>query len=406
MTVYCCSSQIVSKIQCNLKKANISLNISGKAETWKSNILQLITDYPNLNTSRKLIIGTYNSLVESNPRQWFCGTPPTLKILLEGTTDIKEGEYLSLTIELLEEKDSYSIIWKHNNFVLPNYNGTVLRKKVNFIDQGYYSCEIINKFGTSHCGSVFVKVFRNIKFSKEPQNIIGYLKSPKKTYLDCAIKNNASEDGTFTWFFRQFYAPREKKEALPMSAPRIEIKQDTAGRSGFYSCLYSNKLVSAMSREAVVHVLRTSVAVEGIRITVLLSKPNQTRHRREVNDDAGDLNSELSKLLQTKPSQITINDYSREDNKSDKVIFTLSGSNLTSNLVSNQWDNLSEKITKERENLLLRSVLLYYHANITTNFDVNGKIYTIDGNSILIENLEPSCPHGQSLGSNGFICGK
>ena len=220
-----------------MKKANISLNISGKAETWKSNILQLITDYPNLNTSRKLIIGTYNSLVESNPRQWFCGTPPTLKILLEGTTDIKEGEYLSLTIELLEEKDSYSIIWKHNNFVLPNYNGTVLRKKVNFIDQGYYSCEITNKFGTSHCGSVFVKVFRNIKFSKEPQNIIGYLKSPKKTYLDCAIKNNASEDGTFTWFFRQFYAPREKKEALPMSAPRIEIKQDTAGRSGFYSCL-------------------------------------------------------------------------------------------------------------------------------------------------------------------------
>ena len=100
-----------------MKKANISLNISGKAETWKSNILQLITDYPNLNTSRQLIIGTYNSLVESNPRQWICGTPLTLKILLEGKTDIKEGEYLSLTIELLEEKHRYSIIWKHNNFV-------------------------------------------------------------------------------------------------------------------------------------------------------------------------------------------------------------------------------------------------------------------------------------------------
>ena len=110
--------------------------------------------------------------------------------------------------------------------------------------------------------------------------------------------------------------------------------------------------------------------------------------------------------MQTKPSQIKINDCSREDNQSDKIICTLSGSNLTSSLVNNQWDNLSEKTTKERQNLLLRSVLLYYHANITTNFDVNGKIYTIDGNSILIENLEPSCPHGQSLGSNGFICRK
>ena len=385
---------------------NVSLNISGKAETWKSNILQLITDYPNLNSSKQLIIGTYISLVEVNLRQWFCGTPPTLKTLLEGKTDIIEGEYLYLTIEVLEKKHNYSIIWKHNNFVLPNYNATALRKKISFIDQGYYSCEITNKFGTSHCGSIFVKVFRNIEFSKEPQNVVGYLKSPKKAYLNCAIKNNASEDGTFTWFFRRFYAPREEKEVLPMSAPNIEIKQDTVRRSGFYSCLYINKIVSGMSREAVVHILRTTVAVEGIRITMLLSKPNQTRSRREVNDDTSDVKYELSKLLQTKPSQIKINDYSREGDKSDRIMFTLFGYNLTFNLLNSQWDNLSEKIIKERENLLLRSVLLYYHANITTNFDVNGKTYTIDGNSISIENLEPSCPHGQSLGTNGFICGK
>ena len=385
---------------------NVSLNISGKAETWKSNILQLITDYPNLNSSRQLIIGTYISLVEVNLRQWFCGTPPTLKTLLQGKTDIKEGEYLYLTIEVLEQKHNYSIIWKHNNFVLLNYNATALRKKINFIDQGYYSCEITNKFGTSHCGSIFVKVFRNIEFSREPQDIVGYLKSPKKTYLDCAIKNNTLDDGTFTWFFRRFYGPREEKEVLPMSAPNIEIKQDTVRRSGYYSCLYINKLVSATSREAIVHILRTTVAVEGIRITMLLLKPNQTRNRRQVNDDISDIKSELSKLLQTKPSQIKINDYSTEDGKSNRIMFTLSGSNLTSNLLNNQWDNLSEKIIKERENLLLRSVLLYYHANITTNFDINGKTYTIDGNSIVTENLEPSCPYGQSLGTNGFICGK
>ena len=388
------------------EESNKSLNISGKAETWKSNILHLITDYPNLNKSRQLIIRTYTSLVELNPRQWFCGSPPTLKTLLEGTTDIKEGEYLYLTIEVLEEKHNYSIIWKHNNFVLPSYNGAVLRKKITFIDQGYYSCEITNKFGTSHCGSVFAKVFRKIELSKEPKNIVGYLKSPKKIYLDCAIKSNASASGTFTWFFRRFYAPREEKEVLPISAPNIEIKQDTVRRSGFYSCLYINKLVRAMSREAEVNILRTTVAVENIRITILLSKPNQTRSRREVNDDTSDIKSELSKLLQAKPSQIKINDYSREGGKSDRVMFLLFGSNLTSNLVNKQWDNLSEKIIKERENLLLRSVLLYYHANITTNFDVNGQTYIIDGNSISVESLEPSCPHGQFLGTNGFICGK
>ena len=60
---------------------------------------------------------------------------------------------------------------------------------------------------------------------------------------------------------------QEKKETLPIPAPSIEIKQDTAGRSGFYSCLYINKLVSTMSREAIVHVLTTTVPVESIRIT-------------------------------------------------------------------------------------------------------------------------------------------
>ena len=52
-----------------------------------------------------------------------------------------------------------------------------------------------------------------------------------------------------------------------MPAPSFEIKQDTAGRSSFYSHLHINKLVSAMSREAIVHVLTTTLAVEGIRIT-------------------------------------------------------------------------------------------------------------------------------------------
>ena len=119
------------------EESNVSLNISGKAETWKSNILQLITDYPNLNSSRQLIIGTYISLVEVNLRQWFCGTPPTLKTLLHGKTDIKEGEDLYLTIKVSEQNFNYSIIWKHNNIVLPNYNATALRKKINFIEQGY-----------------------------------------------------------------------------------------------------------------------------------------------------------------------------------------------------------------------------------------------------------------------------
>ena len=398
------TNTIINKMQ--FEESTFSLNITEKVENLKSNILQLITAYPDLKNSRQLVVGTFNSLTEINARHGFCGSPPSLKSLLDGTIEIKAGGSLHLKVDILEQNHSYAIIWKRNNFILPKYNTTVIRKTVNIKDQGYYSCEITNKFGTTHCGTIFVKIFRNIEFSNEPQDSVQYLNSPKSTYITCAIKNNVSDEGTFTWFFRQFNATEEEKTLLPMFGQYIEISKDTALRSGFYSCLYSNKLVSAKSREATVHVLKTTVAIQRVRITMLLSKRSQTRSRREINDHLSSIKSELIKLLQIKPSQIKINNFTREDYQTDRIAFTLSGKNLTMNLENSTWDTLDEKILKEREKLLMRSISLYYHANSTSNFTVYGENYTVHETSMFIENSEPSCPEGQSLINNGFICGK
>lgn len=66
---------------------------------------------------------------------------------------------------------------------------------------------------------------------------------------------------------------------------------------GYYSCLYSNELVGARGREAIVRILRTSVAGQRIRTTMLLLKFSQIGDRREVNDYKSDVNMELIKLL-------------------------------------------------------------------------------------------------------------
>ena len=68
--------------------------------------------------------------------------------------------------------------------------------------------------------------------------------------------------------------------------------------SGYmYSCLYSNELVGARGREVIVRILRTSVAGQRIRTTMLLLEFSQTGDRREVNDYKSDANTELIKLL-------------------------------------------------------------------------------------------------------------
>ena len=327
-----------------------------------------------------------------------------MKKPLTGAINIQEGESLHLNIEVLSEKTDFKIIWKYNNYILKSYNTTVFNKKLTKGEEGYYSCEITNKFGVGYCGKVFIKIFENIQFLKEPQDTVGYLYSPRKTYLTCAVKSNSS-NGTFSWFFRQFYAPPSERYLLPESKPHIEINQDSVRSTGFYICKYNNELSSTLSREAVVHVLRTTVAVERIEITMVLSRHSSSITWHQIQDKET-IKSDLAKLIETNPAQIDIKSLSKENDKKDRLTFALSGSNLTINRVTYDWDGLTEKIIKERENLLLISALLYFRANNSRYIKVDGKNYSIDGNSITIKTLEPLCAEGQSLTKHGFICGK
>ena len=382
-----------------------SLNVVEATQTWKTNILQLTTSYPDLNRSEKLIAATVNSLLEVSPSQWLCGNGPSVKVLLTGTICIKEGESLILKVEVLSEKFDYKIIWKHNNYILKGYNTTVFNKNLTKKDEGYYSCEISNKFGVGNCGRIFVKIFEKIQFLSEPQDAVGYLYSPRKIYLTCAMKSNTL-NGTYSWFFRKFYAPPTENNLLSESKSYFEVNQDTDRSTGFYFCKYNNKLSSAISREAVVHVLKTTVALERIGITMVLSKYHLSRTRRQIQDEET-IKSELAKLMQTDPKQIEIKDLSNRNDTKDQLTFALSGINLTLNREENyNWNSLTEKVMKERENLLLRSALLYFHANNSRDIKVNGKTYSIDAYSISIEHLEPLCPEGQTLRKDGFICGK
>ena len=381
-----------------------SLNVTEATLSWKSNILQLTTSYPDISQSEKLILATVNSLLEANPTKWFCGNSPSVTTMLSGTINIIEGESMVLKVEVLSEKLEYKIIWKHNNYILKGYNTTVFNKNLTKKDEGYYSCEISNKFGVSDCGRVFVKVFENIQFSSEPQDAIGYLYSPRKLYLTCATKTNTS-NGTYSWFFRRFNAPRTESNLLPESKSYFEINQDTDRSTGFYICKYNNRLSSASSREAVVHVLKTTVALERIEITMMLSRHNSSRTRRQIQDKST-IKSELAKLMQANSTQIKINDLIKENDTNDRITLALHGSNLTLNRENYDWDSLTQKVMKERENLLLRSALLYFHANNSIDMKIYGETYSINADSIMIGPLQPLCPEGQVLTKHGFICGK
>ena len=138
---------------------------------------------------------------------------------------------------------------------------------------------------------------------------------------------------------------------------------------------------------------------------MLLSRHNSSRTRRQI-QDKDTIKSELAKLMQANSTQIKINDLINENDTTDRITFALYGSNLTLSRKNYDWDGLTEKVMKERENLLLRSALLYFYANNSIDMKVYGETYSLNADSIMIEPLQPLCPEGQVLTKHGFICGK
>ena len=108
---------------------------------------------------------------------------------------------------------------------------------------------------------------------------------------------------------------------------------------------------------------------------------------------------ELAKIMLAKPSQIEISDLFNDSHVKNRVEFVLSDNHLIDDHKNYAWNDLTEKIIKERENLLLRSVLLYHHVKKTKNFNLalNGNKYSIYGDSITIEPLTPSCAQNQRI---------
>ena len=364
----------------------------------------MTTSYPDINQSGSLITATVNSLLETNPSQWFCGDPLSVKKTLKGTKNIKEGESLALKVELLSEKFDFNVIWKYNNYILKGYNTTVFNKKLTRKDEGYYSCEITNKFGVGYCGKIFIKIFESIKFLKESQDTVGYLYSPRKIYLTCAVKGNTSNE-TFSWLFRNFYAPPSERYFLPESNSHIEINQSTIRSTGFYICQLNNELSSVLSQEAAVYILKTTVAVERIEITMILSRLCSSATWHQVQNEET-IKSALEKFMETSIAQIDVKSLVKEDDERYRLTFVLSRINLTLNSVNYNWDELTEKIIKERENLFLILVQLYFSANNSRYIKLDGKNYSIYGNSIPVKTLESLCAEDQSLTKHGFICGK
>ena len=385
---------------------------------WKRNMEQLTQEYPDFETAKRLVDETYNSMIQTDPKDVFCGDVPVIKTKLSGVLHKKEGEKIELTVNIERSKHNYDIIWKRNNYVLKKQYQDTLNLQSSIENVGYFSCEVSNMFGKTHCGEVLVKFYIPPKLIKQPNDVTVYTNSPESKYLYCTISK--SSDASITWYFNSLNS--DTVERLSHSVGVLKI--NSASRSGYYSCKVSNNRYSVWSRKGQVNILLSKPAVDRIKIeyNLITAKYKETnRQRRDSHETLSDVLpniltskekalfiSVLAKAMNTSENSVGELYYSKISNDIAKISFALHGTNYSDVLGPfESWDKISNGISKDRENLFVRSILLYYKANKTLSFQVGNMItLTIDPDSIKTEGMKPVCSTGQVVLSNGFMCGK
>ena len=388
---------------------------------WKRNFGLLTERYPDFESAKRVINETLISLIVSNPRDIFCGNAPEIISGLSGELHLKEGENIDLKVEVRDGKYEHDFVWKRNNFVLKHQNKNFLKMSASINNIDYFSCQVSNIFGTTHCGNVFVIFYTTPKIIKHPDDVITYMNSPDWKYLFCNATDYSNL--TISWHYQSFNETTVKK--LSSSGSMLTIKSSTIGRSdlessGYYFCRVSNKRLTITSRKASVHLLKSSPAVEQVKMkyNLVTSRFKSNRQRRQSHDtvelptmltqaEEESFTLSLAKSMNVSRNNSRKMSYTKISSENAEMSFILLGKNYSDVMgLTESWENISKYLTKDRENLLVRAIVLYYEANKTLSFTVGDVNVTIDPNSVATEGIRASCPAGYFVLPNGFMCGK
>lgn len=398
------------------ENTTLAKKVRDHLQIWNNTILTLFNDQPSFELAKTLSRGFMSTFREVNPRDIFCGEAPKIKTLLSGNINKKIGENFTLVIDVEETVHGYEIIWKKNNFVIGNEYAKQFMVKITDAKSAYYSCEVTNVFGSTYCGEVFVTVYTKPEITRQPEDVTAYIHSPEKRFVICNF--TGFPEPTIEWVFRNFTS--DEYEVLPTKRSPLLISTRLTENSGFYFCRVQNELFSVKSKEAVVNIISTTMAVERTKLYFTLNLiPATARTRRNINNDAElstKLTSEeklniihaLAEAMDTTESSIRDLAYTKVANGSAEVSFVLYGKNLTGNLTrlnpGESWDSLANEMTEDRGHLLGRPILLYYNANNTMSFVIGGKNVSVNPESIEFEGMEVACKQGQVVLENGIVC--
>ena len=426
----------------------------------RKHILQLQPYYTQIfenftisaNETSDLANNILESIKLSNVRTLFCDPPPVILQDLPTLFIITptETSFLKVTVDSNHE---LMFKWMKNGKEIPNAKSNVLVfADNNHTVNGYYNCEISNRFGKVTSNIVKVEYQEAPRITRHPRGLTTTLRSPNTTIV---LLCNATGQPTpsISWYFTPFNSSKETP--LQGNETMFLMNATSTEQSGIYRCTASNSQGNVTSHGARVHVRESMTAKfsTGISFVIAARAPgnysynNNTNHRSNITshgnytsinngtlsqnvtssvkgntinssqlklpqyfneNDITALRELLSKHMNISKSRIQNVIYSKHTESLAFISFKLMMKNMDFILHKhNDWVEMSEEIVMARKGLLVLTLWLHHlYTNISSSLDI-GEIKT----NVLAYTMESTlneakCPVGYSLNSNGFICGE
>ncbi|XP_066936123.1 uncharacterized protein [Clytia hemisphaerica] len=374
---------------------------------------KLMNDDLDINQAKEMSKSAKDKMSKQDPVVLFCGLPPSIKYKLNNQISVKEYEELSLSVIVTPSNFEYFVTWRKDNVIIPGHHKSDYQKNATMADEGWYSCHVENKFGSTECGVVKVDIIAKPIFHYFPKKVTVYEKSPKKyQYLTC----NVTGADRLQWVYQPFDDTRQTEFSGSQfwfnASPGLEWN------SGYYWCDASNdgfKLKSpiiAYSRQAV----QNGITVT--KITIDWQEPasrrrrRSSRKRRQIPSDvsARDLNRlkyMLSLELKVNADAIKELKYIKNNHQKAKVTFTLEGKDFNSELSKvDTWDDLTDQVMEDRRSTVSKIETLNNTLGSSNWVLENGQALKFVPSSMELSKTTVKCSTGFGLIENGFMCGQ
>ena len=353
-------------------------------------------------------------MINHDPVIYFCGDAPVLKNQISDQILVNEGEDLIISLDVVNKVSPVTVTWKKDGQIIGGSHLTEYKKKAAITDEGWYTCNVRNRFGKTDCGLVKVTIVAKPIFHQSFNKLVVYEKSPERySFLVCNVTN----EDRVQWLYRSF----EDSRATRLSGNQywLNVLYSMSFKSGYYWCEASNNGVVVGGPKIAYSRQSASIGIEQVPVSLSLGIKNNRRRRdlgssmsrRQIPTTITSTDLERLKLIVSNSLGLTNADevlnleFTKESNENAKIRFALNGRDLNAQLSSmTSWDGLTESNIADRKRLL--GMIGQVESKMTPLSLRNGQILELVPDTIEVSNSKVLCQDGFGLLENGVVCGK